>query len=359
MGMEADRPSGTSWKNIALFLLTLGILFLCGRLIYPFLPALTGAVVLATISARPYDLLKSRIGNPTLAALIMMVAVLVVIILPLSLVVTGISRHASDVVNVARNGSAQRSAEGLLDRHPRLAKVVNGITDRLDLEQSIQTATRVATSWFGGFLSSSLKAFIQIVVMLFVLFFLTRDRQQALAGLRSLLPLDDSEVDYLLARVTDTIYATVLGRLVVASVQGTLSGLAYWALGVPGALLWAMLTLALSCIPGLGAFLVWLPVAVYLGITDHWAKAIIMAVWGGVVVSTIDNILYPTLVGSRLQLHTVPIFLSVLGGILFFGVPGLVLGPLLLTIALSLLHIWKQRAEPTVSDDRDQPTPST
>jgi predicted PurR-regulated permease PerM len=349
VGMEVDRPS-TNWKNIALFLLTLGILLLCGRLAYPFLPAITGAVVLATITARPYDLLKNRIGKPTLAAVIMLIAVLLVIILPASMFVAGISSHVSDVVNVARNGSAQRSAEGLLFRHPRVAELVNEVMNRIDLDQSTQTATRVATSWFGGLVSNSLRAAIQIAIMLFILFFLTRDRKQALAGLRSLLPLEDGEVDYLLTRVTDTIYATVLGRLVVATVQATLAGLAYWALGVPGAFLWAMLTLALSCIPGLGAFLVWLPVAIYLGITDQWVKAIAMAVWGGLVVSTIDNVLYPALVGSRLQLHTVPIFLSVLGGIAFFGVPGLVLGPLLLTIALSLLHIWKKRAQPTVLD---------
>jgi predicted PurR-regulated permease PerM len=358
VGMEANRPSENSWKNISLFLLTLGILILCGRLIYPFLPALTGAVVLATVTARPYDLLKNRIGNPTLAAVLMLVAVLVVIILPVSMVVTGISRHVTAVVTVARNGSAQRSAEGLLDRHPKVAELVNEAVDRIDLEQSTQTATRVATTWFGGLLSNSLKAVIQIAIMLFILFFLTRDRQQALAGLRSLLPLEDREVDYLLARVTDTIYATVLGRLVVASVQATLAGLAYWALGVPGAFLWAMLTLALSCIPGLGAFLVWLPIAIYLGISDHWVKAIIMAAWGGLVVSTIDNVLYPALVGSRLQLHTVPIFLSVLGGIAIFGVPGLVLGPLLLTIALSLLQIWKLRAKPGGPDGYRDSSPA-
>ena len=358
MGIKANRPSASSWKDIALFLLTLAILFLCGRLVYPFLPALTGAVVLATVTAKPYDLLKNRIGNPNLSAVLMLIAVLVVIILPISMVVAGISQHGKDVVNVARNGSAQRSARGLLYRHPKVDELLNEVVNRIDLDESTQTATRVATQWLGGLLSNSLKAVIQIAIMLFVLFFLTRDRQQALTGLRSLLPLEDGEVDYLLARVTDTIYATVLGRLVVASVQGTLAGLAYWALGVPGAFILAMLTFALGCIPGLGAFLVWMPVAIYLGISDHWVKAIVMAIWGGLVVSTIDNILYPALVGSRLQLHTVPILLSVLGGIAFFGVPGLVLGPLLLTIALSLMHIWKQRTEPAGSDGNNGSSPA-
>jgi predicted PurR-regulated permease PerM len=288
----------------------------------------------------------------------MVIAVLIVIILPLSVGVVAISRHVTDVVSVARNGSAQRSAAGLLDRHPKVAELVNEVANRIDLDQSTQTATRVVTGWFGGLLSNSVKAVAQIGIMLFVLFFLVRDRQQALVGFRLFLPLEDGEVDYLLSRITDTIYATVLGRLAVASVQATLSGLAYWALGVPSPFLWAMVTFALSSIPGLGAFLVWLPIAIYLGIAEHWVKAGIMAVWGGVVVSTIDNVLYPTLVGSRLQLHTVPIFLSVLGGILFFGVPGLVLGPVLLTVALTLMHIWKQRTELGRRERHDQPSPA-
>jgi predicted PurR-regulated permease PerM len=179
--------------------------------------------------------------------------------------------------------------------------------------------------------------------MLFVLFFLYRDRALALAALRSLLPLRDDETDELLQRIDDTILATALGRVTIAVVQGILAGLAFWVLGVPGVILWAFTLTVAAMIPGFGSFLVWAPIALYLGLTGHWGKAALLAFWGGFIVSTIDNILYPILIGSHLRAHTATILLSVLGGIAFFGPIGIILGPVLFTIATDLLEIWRKR----------------
>jgi predicted PurR-regulated permease PerM len=96
-------------------------------------------------------------------------------------------------------------------------------------------------------------------------------------------------------------------------------------------------------IPGFGSFLVWGPVAIYLGLTGHWGKAALLGLWGAVIVSTIDNILYPILVGSHMRAHTATILLSILGGIAVFGPIGIVLGPVLFTLASTLLDIWHAR----------------
>jgi predicted PurR-regulated permease PerM len=179
--------------------------------------------------------------------------------------------------------------------------------------------------------------------MLFLLFFLLRDRALALTSLRSLLPLRDDETSELLQRVGDTVLATALGRLTIAAVQGVLAGLAFWVLGVPGVVLWAFTLAVCAMVPAFGSFLVWGPVAIYLGLTGHWGKAALLAIWGGLIVSTIDNILYPVLVGSHLRAHTATILLSVLGGIALFGPIGIVLGPVLFTITTTLLDIWHRR----------------
>jgi predicted PurR-regulated permease PerM len=179
--------------------------------------------------------------------------------------------------------------------------------------------------------------------MLFLLFFLLRDRALALASLRWLLPLHEHETTELLDRVGNTILATALGRLTIAAVQGILAGLAFWVLGVPGVILWAFTLTACAMIPAFGSFLVWGPVAIYLGLTGHWGKAALLGLWGAVIVSTIDNILYPILVGSHLRAHTTTILLSILGGIAVFGPIGIVLGPVLFTLAATLLDIWHAR----------------
>jgi predicted PurR-regulated permease PerM len=108
--------------------------------------------------------------------------------------------------------------------------------------------------------------------------------------------------------VADTIHATVFGTLTVAAVQGVLGGLIFWWLGLPAPILWGAVMALLAIVPVLGAFVVWLPVAIFLAASGQWGQAVILALWGTVVVGLIDNLLYPMLVGKRLRLHTVPVF---------------------------------------------------
>ena len=152
-----------------------------------------------------------------------------------------------------------------------------------------------------------------------------------------------AETDRLCGRVGDTIYATIYGTLAVSAVQGLLGGLMFWWLGLPAPLFWGVVMALLAVVPVLGAFVVWIPAALFLAMEGSWGKAIILAVWGGVVVGSIDNLLRPVLVGKRLQLHTVFVFISVVGGLLVFGASGLILGPVVLTITTVLLENWRGR----------------
>ena len=148
----------------------------------------------------------------------------------------------------------------------------------------------------------------------------------------------------LFVRVTDAIVATVYGTLAVAAVQGCLGGLMFWWLGLPAPLLWGMVMGLLAVVPVLGAFVVWIPAAIFLVLEGSWGRALILAGWGGIVVGGIDNVLYPILVGNRLQMHSVLAFISVGGGLMLFGPSGLILGPVALTITTGLLEIWRHRA---------------
>jgi predicted PurR-regulated permease PerM len=99
----------------------------------------------------------------------------------------------------------------------------------------------------------------------------------------------------------------------------------------------------LAVVPVLGAFVVWIPAALLLALEGSWGKALILTVWGGLVVGGIDNVLYPVLVGNRLKLHTVLAFIAVVGGLIVFGPSGLILGPVVLTVTQLLLEIWRSR----------------
>jgi len=144
-------------------------------------------------------------------------------------------------------------------------------------------------------------------------------------------------------RVSDTVYATIYGTLVVAAIQGALGGLMFWWLGLPGPILWGAAMALLAVIPVLGAFVIWVPAAIFLAATGAVGKALILTAWGSIVVGLIDNLLYPVLVGNRLRLHTVPVFFSIVGGLMFFGAAGLVLGPVVLALTMAVIDIWRRR----------------
>jgi len=184
---------------------------------------------------------------------------------------------------------------------------------------------------------------IGFCLIFYLLFYFLRDRRAALRSLRSLSPFTEAEMDRLFGRVGDTIHATICGTLAVSSAQGLLGGLMFWWLGLPTPLLWGVVMASLAVVPVVGAYVVWIPAALFLTLEGSWGKALILSLWGMLVVGTIDNLLRPILVGNRLKIHTLLAFISVVGGLILFGPSGLVLGPVTLAVTLSLLEIWRSR----------------
>jgi predicted PurR-regulated permease PerM len=334
------------WKQITLFLLTLGTLVLCALLLQPFSSAIVGAIVLAVVMQRPYDWLATKIPHRSTCAAVALVLVILAVIVPTFFLTQSLGEQALAAVTALRSTASQQKISDFIANRPALASRLEAFTDSIDINNAARATAAFLASRLVGLFGNSVRAITQLVVMLFLLFFLLRDRAISLISLRAIFPLREDETTELLERVGDTIFATAIGRLAIALVQGILAGLAFWVLGVPGVMLWAFTLTAFAMIPAFGAFLVWGPVAIYLGLNGHWGKAALLAVWGGLIVSTIDNILYPILVGSHLRAHTATILISILGGIAVFGPIGIVLGPVIFTIAATLLDIWRARTNP-------------
>jgi predicted PurR-regulated permease PerM len=339
-GRDREDPP---WRQITLFLLTIAILILCALILHPFFTAIVGAIVLAVVTEIPHNWLTARIPNRTLCAAVALILVILAVIVPGFFLAQELGEHALTAIISLRNPNAQNLLTDYIGNHPALANRIEAFSASID----VNNAARTTAAYVGGkaavVLGNSIHFITELVVMLFLLFFLFRDRQLALAALRSIIPLREDETRELLERIDDTIYATFLGRLAIALVQGVLAGLAFWVLGVPGILLWSLTLTAFAMIPAFGAFLVWGPIAIYLGLNGHWGKAALLAIWGGLIVSTIDNILYPILIGGHLRAHTAIILITILGGIAVFGPLGIILGPVIFSIAASLLDIWHAR----------------
>ena len=152
--------------------------------------------------------------------------------------------------------------------------------------------------------------------------------------------------------IGNTIHATVYGTFIVAIVQGTLGGLMFWWLGLPSPMLWGVVMAILAIVPVLGAFIIWIPAAIFLLLIGSEGKALLLTIWGAVVIGWIDNLLYPMLVGSRLKLHTILAFVSIVGGLIVFGPTGLLLGPIMFTITRILLEIWSAQNKASRAADK-------
>jgi predicted PurR-regulated permease PerM len=342
---ETPEPWLSRDRALALVLITATALalFLCYLLVRPFLPALAWALALAVVTHPVYTWLPSHVVRPNLTAGLAVVLVAILLIAPALFVLRSLAGEVAGGVERLQTEAATGRWRDVIERNPRLAPTLRWLETHVDVRSEVQRAFTMLTARIPSFVSDSLWASVELLIILFFLFFFFRDRPAALRALRALMPLSETETTEVFRRVADTIHATLYGTLVVAAVQGTLGGLMFWWLGLPTPLVWGMVMALLAIVPILGTFVVWIPAAVFLGLEGHWLKALILTGWGVIVIALVDNLLYPVLVGERLRLHTLLVFVAMLGGIALLGVSGLILGPVILAITLALVDVWRWR----------------
>jgi predicted PurR-regulated permease PerM len=358
---NSDNSEQGWFSRERVLLLTLGLstvlaLYLCYLIIQPFIPAVTIAVAAAVATKRPQKWLARRLRSRTAASAAGVLLVAGFIVIPLTLLISYAVRQIIASIHGWQAGGSLSGWRSIVSLPPVIGRAIDWAQTNLDLQDQIASAGQSLASQAGSLVAGSINVVTQLVIMLFVLFFLYRDGDQALDSLHHLVPLSAEEAYRMRTRITDTILAIVNGSLMVALVQALLAGVMYAMLGVPAAVVWAGATFIVALIPVFGTFMVWGPVALYLVLTGSWLKAIILVAWGGLAVATIDNLLYPHLVGGRLRLHTVPTLFAILGGIQLFGPAGLILGPVALAVTIGLLDVWRARTASGRTADQTQST---
>lgn len=348
---EARRERSTTGSRVSLaILVAMAVVAVALSLLIltPFVPGLVWALSLAVVAWPLHERISRWIRWPSVAAGVSTAVVALTLLVPSLLMAWHVAAEAGERVEQAQQYLQSDRFEQLLNRYPPLARAYGAVNGAVSGDSSsgqassgeaMKSAGQIAEAW----VAATLAALVQIAIALFSLFFLFRDRRAILSLFHSLLPMSHSEADYFLEQIRSMTHATIYGTLVVAAIQGMLGGLMFALLGIPGALLWGMVMAALSIIPSAGAFLIWLPTAAVLAAQGEAMKALILGLWGLLAVSTIDNVLYPLLVGKEVRLHTLPVFLAVIGGLAVFGAAGLVLGPIILAGTIALINIVARR----------------
>ncbi len=340
MKQETGSPNSNRLKRSALAVAGIAGILLCLLIAWPFLGAITWALTLAILFARLHVRIEKIVRRPNIAALLSTATVIVVVVFPAVFVVERLITEAVSGIQSLQARVESGELQNLLDSHPTLAPLGNWIDRQFDLPSMMASIATWLSNIGANFVKGSLLQAVEVLITFYLLFYFLRDRLAAKAIIKAWLPLTPPETEHLFRRVAETVHATVYGTLAVAAVQGTLGGLMFWVLGLPTPLLWGLVMGLLSIVPVLGAFVVWIPAAILLILDGSWARALILAAWGGIVVGGIDNVLRPMFVGNRLRLHTIPAFISIIGGLVLFGAPGFILGPLAATMTMLLVEMW-------------------
>lgn len=324
---------------------TAAVVYVCLLILGPFANVLAWSSVLAIAFHPVHHYLVRKTGRVSLSALITSVLVVVAILLPLGLI-TGIAVTQL----LALRDYLQETFKGgfELSMIAPLRQTYEWIAQRLGLEPPVVVAwlTRHLTDLGGLIASNSLtmaagvtSVVASAIFTVFAMFLLFRDGDRVVTRITTLLPFDRARRDAMLMRIRDVIYASVYGVVVIAVLQGVLCGLIFWVLSVPSAALWGTVTVLTSVLPLVGAAVVWVPGVIYLLIIGHWPQAIVLTVWGTLLISGIDNFLRPKLVGDRVGLSELVMFFALLGGLQTFGLLGIVIGPVFFAVAASILDV--------------------
>lgn len=325
---------------LALLVATSIALYLCWLMLKPFVGVLGWASVLVIVFYPVHKRLRRLISRSGLCAAVSSILVIAALLVPLSLISAAVINELGGAAEYVQTNLSMPDPNSMVGRAVSWLQSHAGLSEPRSqqiLAETLRSASGSLATRTLGLVGGTIGAIVQGFFVIVTMYYLFRDGDQILTGVRQFLPLEDSQSKAMFAQAREVIGASVYGVVSVATVQGTLGGLAFWFLGLPSALLWGVLMTFLSMIPMVGSWLVWIPAALYLVATGHWVKAILLGVWGALVVGTIDNFLRPRLVGHRAHLHELLVFFSVLGGLRLFGILGLVLGPVVLAIAIALL----------------------
>jgi predicted PurR-regulated permease PerM len=313
----------------------------------PFFDVIAWSIVIVITFHPIHQRLLNRTGHPSLSAFLSTILVVLTILVPLLLVTALVVGELADLRNALQERLKDATNIGVI---APIRHVMEWLNERfgLDIEKVLQTIsqhasgiTQVAAKYSLAFAGNVTNLIVSFVFTVFTTFFLFRDGERLVARIPDLLPFERLQSESLIRRTREVIDGSIYGVLVIALAQGALGGLALFVLSVPSPVLWGLVMSVTSVIPMLGAAAVWAPCTIYLVIIGSWRKAIILAAFGALVISSIDNFLRPKLVGERVRLNELVMFFSVLGGLQVFGVLGIVLGPVLFAITGSLIQAYR------------------
>jgi predicted PurR-regulated permease PerM len=316
-------------------------------MIRPFLMAVLLAGIFSALAHPLYRRLTRWLGGRRqLASAITLILIVMVIVLPLAGLLGVVTAQAIKVGQsvtpwVQKQLASPDAVTQWLSELPfydDIAPYRDTIIQKAG--ELVATLTRILVNGVQAATMGTVHFIFMLFILLYAMFFFLMDGHKLLEKMLYYIPLEDEDEKRMLNRFTSVSRATLKGTAVIGVLQGGLSGIAFAVVGIPSAVFWGTVMTVLSIIPGIGTALVWGPAAVVLAAQGHWGGAIGLAVFCGLVVGSIDNFLRPKLVGKDTEMHDLLILFSTLGGIALFGFIGVILGPIIAALFVTVWEIY-------------------
>jgi predicted PurR-regulated permease PerM len=331
-------------------LITLFVLWTAARIIWPFLSAILVGAILVTLTFPTYVRVRERLrGRSGFAAVVMLIGITLVLILPLFLLGVLLVQQANGLIERLQSGEAQIIL-ARLDPSQHLGflrRYVPGFDPAsVSPQRLILPIVRELPGWVarhGGAVVGELAGlFIGFGLVLLAMYFFYTEGESIVAELSALSPLPERYDREFTLQFKSVIDATFRGHMLTSLAQGVATTIGLIIAGVPASLFWGAVSTVMSLVPMIGSAAVWVPAVIYLFVSGETGHAIFLTIWGAVVVSLIDNVVRTWAMKGKSELPAVPLLFSVIGGMDAFGVIGLVIGPLVFSLLMSIIDIYKR-----------------
>ena len=343
--MAADNNNFS--KNFFLAAL-LALVILSFIIINPFIIAISSAAILAYIFYPLHKRMSKKINNRLSAAIILIILILVVTV-PMYFIANSLTKEGYSLfITVKQNLASGALKEADCAVNPPVFCEFNNRVVRFFQDEQVKFYVEDAISKFStyivnqtaGFIAKLPIVIIDLLVMFFLIYYFLLDGPRFIEKIKGSIPLRKHHVDHIIQEFNNFTFATLYGNLITATIQGVIGGITFFLLGLQTPILAGFAMAFFAFLPFIGTPIIWIPAAIGLLVTGETTKGIILLLIGVFIISTIDNIIKPEIIGKRTKLHPAAVLVGILGGIFLMGPIGIIVGPLIFSLLISFIEVY-------------------
>ncbi|MBI4843856.1 MAG: AI-2E family transporter [Nitrospirae bacterium] len=336
-------------SKVIYLIFSLLIFYLFYKVFSPFIFTTAWAIVFSITFYPLYKLILKSSKRPWSASLMTLIVIIMVVLVPFFFILGSLANDISDIysrieeqgVDSIVNFDLNRFVEALAEKF-----IPGPVMEKFNIQESLVNNLKSAGQYIikhtTNIFANVILFVVNFIIMCMTIFFLLRDGEALALYLKKILPLNDEQKEKFAEQIKQTVIAAVYGGVTVGIVQGFLGGIAFWLFDLASPVFWGTTMAIMSLVPLFGCFLVWGPAGIIMILSGSYLKGAGLLLFGALIISSVDNIIKPMVIGSRTKMHTLLVFLSVLGGIKFMGPAGVILGPLITALFLTLFETHKE-----------------